>query len=130
MKIKIDLAERGRELAKIFENKSIKIEDEIEDRLFQIAQKIHTDAVKLAPVDTGQLRNSLSITQEGKSKDAVFYVGTLVEYATIHEYGGYAGRGKKVYIAPQPYLRPAIYQNKNFILSQLSEISEIIKKTR
>lgn len=49
---------------------------------------------------TGRLRNSIAWTVRG---DAIV-VGTNVVYARIHQYGGYAGRGRKVRIPARPYL--------------------------
>lgn len=55
-------------------------------------------AKRLAPVDTGRLRNSISHTHDGK--DTV-YIGTNVEYAPYLEFG--TSRQKA-----QPYLKPAV----------------------
>ena len=61
---------------------------------------VHGDATRLAPVDTGRLRSSLTyITQDNAA-----IVGTDVEYAKKMEYGG----SKQ---APNGYLRPALYNN-------------------
>jgi len=48
----------------------------------------------------GRFRNSIAWTVRG---DAIV-VGTNVVYARIHQYGGYAGRGRKVRIPARPYL--------------------------
>lgn len=53
-------------------------------------------AKKLAPVDTGNLRNSISHAVEDKAA----YIGTNVEYAAFVEIG--TSRSKA-----QPYLKPA-----------------------
>lgn len=55
-------------------------------------------AKRACPVDTGNLRNSITHVVEG-SEDAV-YVGTDVEYAPYVEMGTRR-------TAPQPFLRPA-----------------------
>lgn len=50
--------------------------------------------------DTGRLANS--ITSAYGARQAV--VGTNVTYAQIHQFGGLAGRGRKVRIPARPYL--------------------------
>ena len=51
-------------------------------------------------IQSARLRNSIS-ARVGGSKVAV---GTNVVYARIHQFGGQAGRGKKVRIPARPYL--------------------------
>lgn len=53
-------------------------------------------AKDLCPVDTGNLRNSITHTSDGKAA----YIGTNVEYGKYVELG-------TVKMAAQPYLRPA-----------------------
>ena len=50
--------------------------------------------------DTGQL--AASITTDYSSSRAM--IGSNKEYAAIHQFGGKAGRGKKVAIPARPYL--------------------------
>lgn len=50
--------------------------------------------------DTGQLAASVS-TDQGAS---YALIGAGVEYAAIHQFGGMAGRGRKVEIPARPYL--------------------------
>ncbi len=57
--------------------------------------------------DTGTLMNSIKSVVE--RDEAV--VGTPLEYAPIHEFGGNAGRGRRVHIPARPYLRPAAEEN-------------------
>jgi phage gpG-like protein len=67
---------------------------------------------------TGSLMNSvlqsIQVTPDGQS--LAVSIGSDLKYARIHEYGGFAGRsgpfkkkdGRRPYIRPRPYLRPAI----------------------
>ena len=58
--------------------------------------------------------NSIQISPAGQS--LLVSIGSELPYARIHEYGGFAGRpgpfkkkeGRRPYIRPRPYLRPAI----------------------
>ena len=46
------------------------------------------------------LKNSISPKHDAKSAE----VGTNIQYAAIHQFGGKAGRGKKVTIPARPFL--------------------------
>ena len=58
--------------------------------------------------------NSIQVSPDGQS--LVVSIGSDLPYARIHECGGFAGRkgpfkkkeGRRPYIRPRPYLRPAI----------------------
>jgi HK97 gp10 family phage protein len=65
---------------------------------------VEGQAKALAPVDTGNLRNSITHEVEGQEAK----VGTNVEYAPFVE----LGTSKQ---AAQPYLNPALEQNKGNI---------------
>lgn len=80
------------------------IEDAISLALEASALVVEGSAQNLAPVDTGNLRNSITHEVEGKEAR----VGTNVEYAPFVELG-------TVKMAAQPYLNPALEQNKGNI---------------
>ena len=61
-------------------------------------------AKKLAPVDTGNLRNS--ITHDLDDGEPAAYIGTNVEYAPYQELG-------TIHMAAQPFLKPAVAANAN-----------------
>lgn len=88
---------------------------------FALGLKVHANAVSLAPVNYGQLRNSLMVMSNNKEegfnsqpkdkalnsdkldislKDNDVAVGTNIEYAIYQEFG-------TKYQVAQPYLRPA-----------------------
>ncbi len=75
-------------------------------------------AAALAPVDTGNLRNSL--TSEVDEDEKAVYVGTNVEYAPHVEYG-------TVKMKAQPYLKPAMEEHldefKGIFEQELSTIN-------
>ena len=86
-------------------DKAIKsMEQAINVALTASALVVEGQAKALVPVDTGNLRNS--ITHEVEKKEA--RVGTNVEYGPFVELG-------TVKMAAQPYLNPALEQNKNSI---------------
>ena len=84
--------------------------------------KLNIQAQKL--VDTGNLLGSISV-QEGTTgkTDATVEIGTNVEYAAIHEFGGAIhqtnawGKGitQTIHIPARPYLRPSLDENVNSI---------------
>lgn len=57
-------------------------------------------ARRKALIRTGRLRNSIGWKVVGTR----IYVGTNVVYAPIHQFGGQAGRGRKVRIPARPFL--------------------------
>ena len=61
-------------------------------------------AKKLAPVDTGNLRNSITHTVDEEEPAA--YIGTNVEYAPYQELG-------TIHMAAQPFLKPAAADHAN-----------------
>lgn len=52
-------------------------------------------------LDTGRLRNSIASRLVGP---AAVEVGSNVAYAAIHQFGGRAGRGRKVQIPARPFI--------------------------
>ena len=105
---------------------------------------VEGDAKKRCPVDTGQLRQS--ITYEVKGNTGV--IGTNVEYAPYVEYGtgiyAVGGNGRQtpwsfqdaegnwhrtVGQHPQPFLEPALLENENDILDLIEkEIKKGVRK--
>lgn len=69
-------------------------------------------AKNLCPVDTGNLRNSL--TYEVDEDEQAAYIGTNVEYASFVEFGTYKQKA-------QPYLEPAVADHTQ-------EYEQLIKK--
>ena len=61
-------------------------------------------AKKLAPVDTGNLRNSITHTVDEEEPSA--YIGTNVEYAPYQELG-------TIHMKAQPFLKPAVADHAN-----------------
>ena len=61
-------------------------------------------AKKLAPVDTGNLRNS--ITHDVDDEEPSAYIGTNVEYAPYQELG-------TIHMKAQPFLKPAVADHAN-----------------
>ena len=90
---------------KWYGDKAIKsIEEAISLALEASALVVEGSAKNLAPVDTGNLRNSITHEVEGKEAR----VGTVTEYAVFQE----LGTSK---MAAQPFLNPALEQNKGNI---------------
>ena len=84
--------------------------------------KLNIQAQEL--VDTSNLLNSISVQEgSGGKSDATVEIGTNVEYAAIHEFGGAIhqtnawGKGitQTIHIPARPYLRPSLDENVNSI---------------
>ena len=90
-------------------------------------------AKRLCPVDTGNLRNS--ITHDSDMSDQTAVIGTNVEYGKYVELGHRQDPGRYVpaigkrlvadHVAPQPFLRPAVEDHK----SEYKNIAESIMKS-
>lgn len=104
---------------------NVRIDDHSEEFLRELAAKIPVAleecglvaegyAKRLCPVDTGNLRNSITHTQSGDAE----YIGTNVEYGPYVEMGTTRTRA-------QPYLKPAVAdhadQYKQIIERRLKE---------
>ena len=74
------------------------LSDAVERSLIRIGSAAEGYAKKECPVDTGNLRNS--ITNEVRSSEKAVYIGTNVEYAAYVELGTVRTKAK-------PYLKPA-----------------------
>jgi len=86
-----------------------------------IGGKAESYAKKLCPVDTGNLRNSITHQQKD---DKTEVIGTNVEYAPYVELGHHTPGGGKV--AAKPFLKPAAENHaeeyKAILQSELSKI--------
>jgi HK97 gp10 family phage protein len=76
------------------------------------AVKIQTAAKLLAPVDTGRLRNSITVQTEKTLSEATATVGTNVKYAPYMEFGtGSVGAASKKELPPDLNIK---YTSKKF----------------
>ena len=75
-------------------------------------------------VVTGRLRASITAADpEHTGNEYSEKIGTNVEYAAIHEFGGLTGRNHRTLIPPRPFLEPALEDedNRQKILDILTE---------
>lgn len=76
----------------------------VADRVLDdVLEEIAADAQRFAPVDTGRLRESIHITDDGGDERTIT---AEADYAVYVE----EGTSK---MAAQPFLRPALYQKRN-----------------
>lgn len=113
---------------------------QVEAAMQRCCALVERSAKQKAPKDTGALRNSISSRVENNGGEIVGVVFTPLEYAPYVEYGTglfaeEGGRktpwvyldeetGEKVFTKgqhPQPYLRPALNENRDKILRLLKE---------
>ncbi|MGG3210946.1 HK97-gp10 family putative phage morphogenesis protein [Geobacillus stearothermophilus] len=99
-----------------FQEEIQKMKQRREQTIKQIAVFVEAEAKLRAPVDTGRLRNSITHQTENSETQSKAYIGTNVEYAPYVEFG-VASKN----IKPQPYLRPAIEENKDKIEDMIRE---------
>ena len=88
------------------------LSDAVERALTRIGLAAEGYAKKECPVDTGNLRNS--ITNEVQPSEKAVYIGTNVEYAAYVELGTTRTRAK-------PYLKPAATEHSTVYKRILEE---------
>ncbi len=103
----------------------------IYDALDIIGNKAADYAAALAPVQTGNLKNSM--TSEVSQQEKAVYIGTAVEYAPFVEFGHHQQVGRYVpeigkrlvrdFVPAKPFLKPAIQNHldeyKNILETEL-----------
>lgn len=113
----------------------------LEAALGQACALVEASAKQKAPKDTGELRRSITSKIEQQGDDWVGVVYTPLEYAPYVEYGTglFAVEGGRADVPwsyqndkgewistsgqkPQPYLRPALDENREEILRILAEV--------
>lgn len=116
-------------------------ENTLEKALGQACAIVEATAKQKAPKDTGELRRSITSRVEQQGDDFVGIVYTPLEYAPYVEYGTglFAEEGGRADtpwsyqndkgewvstsgMKPQPYLRPALDENREEILRILAEV--------
>jgi HK97 gp10 family phage protein len=112
----------------------------IEVAMGKVCALVERTAKQKAPKDTGQLRNSITSKVERDGNDVVGVVFTPKEYAPYVEYGTglFAEKGGRKDVPwkykddkdnwhvtsgqkPQPYMRPALNENRDKIIRILEE---------
>ena len=116
-------------------------ENTLEKALGQACAIVEATAKQKAPKDTGELRRSITSRVEQQGDDFVGIVYTPLEYAPYVEYGTglFAEEGGRADtpwsyqndkgewvstsgMKPQPYMRPALDENREEILRILAEV--------
>jgi HK97 gp10 family phage protein len=99
-----------------FQEEIQKMKERREKTIKQIAIFVEAEAKLRAPVRTNRLRSSITHEDKHYETHSIAYIGTNVEYAPYVEFGVVSKN-----IPAQPYLRPAIEENRD-------KIKEMIKK--
>jgi len=93
----------------------VAIADELESAGADIGARIRGRAANLAPFDEGRLRSSIEEVVERLGAHMVqVAVGSNVEYAPYQEFG-------TKFMDGQPYLRPALEAEKDWIIDRVEE---------
>ena len=116
------------ELMSVLERMGRSADESVNRGLHKGARRVQASAKELCRVNTGQLRNSITVTKI----DGGYDIGTNVEYAVYQEYGtGRRGDSSVSHvteritkdgstvpyegISPNPFLYPALKQHENDI---------------
>jgi HK97 gp10 family phage protein len=89
----------------------------VEKMIDRVGDDVRDDARRLAPVLTGSLSKSIEANGEGNGTKRVVQIGVNEDYfgpGGEHpaDYGLFVEDGTAIQAA-QPYLRPALYQNRS-----------------
>ena len=91
------------------------IADEIEERVSAAiaagAETVKEHAQSICPVDTGALRDSIAVSQDGMSAE----ISANTDYAAYVEFGTSK-------MAAQPYLVPSLLGNENAVISAIAAV--------
>lgn len=80
---------------------------------------VQNDAKEKSPYKTGNLKSSIHIEMEGSGDETIANVGTNVVYAATQEFGDDSRN-----IPAQPYLRPALDENRERIKAEIKRVME------
>lgn len=106
------------ELAERLSDLESAITSELESAADDIGVRIQSSAAMGAPVDEGRLRSSIERVVEKAGEYIVsVVVGSNVEYAPFQEFG-------TIFMSAQPFLRPALEENKSWIIERLETAVE------
>ncbi len=89
------------------------------DFLEKASSTVEGNAKRLAPVDTGRLRASITHSVDRALMPQYAIVGTNVAYAGFQEYG-------TRHMKPSPYMRPGLEQSQAAIEGYLREMEQRI----
>ena len=133
MNIHFDVSDVINKLGDVAENLSAGLYNALQES----GEVVRKEAVLNCPVQTGRLRGSITVNVEGNTAE----IGTNLEYAPFVEYGtgskgdksvAHTTREKWTYYsggqffttsgqAPQPFLTPALKNNKDTIIKLIRE---------
>ncbi|WP_238999285.1 HK97-gp10 family putative phage morphogenesis protein [Segeticoccus rhizosphaerae] len=85
----------------------------------KVAADVERDAKILAPVDTGNLRNSISTSITGDGRHA----SMRAEIGPTASYGGYVEFGTSR-MGPQPYLGPSLDRHTDPFVTAMEQVAE------
>lgn len=108
-------------LERDLEKGSAKITELAELVVKKSASDIEADAKINAPVDTGNLKNSIGSDIDGLSAE----IGPTAEYAGYVEYGT-SNEDETVRMAAQPYMGPAFEKHEPAFVEALGKVGEAI----
>lgn len=72
-------------------------------------------------VGSGHLRRSIYTRVQEQGELVVGIIGSKTIYAAIHEFSGFAGRGRRIHIPARPYIGPVIKENENKIATLIQD---------
>ena len=124
----LSIQQTGNSLNRTIKNLNILVQaapSVVRDAIEATVLDVQGDAAKNAPYKSGTLRRSIDHRVESSGGKVTGYVGTNVEYAAIHEFGGRAGRNKSLRIKKKGYFKRAIAANKGKLEPRIAKLKMI-----
>lgn len=88
-----------------------RLENDMPSIVLSAAEHVRNSAQSLCPVDTGRLRDSISVNTDGNTA----VVSANTDYAAYVEFGTSK-------MPPKPYLVPALVENSDAMLKAIGEM--------
>lgn len=126
-------------LFKKFDALDNKAKEGVKNEFNASALKIQSDAKKTVVVDTGYLRNSIYLKEQGTNSKFIYTVGAKAKYAPYVEFGtgglvtipkgfedfarAFRGKGiRRINLRARPFLIPAFENEKVKLLERLKKL--------
>ena len=122
VKITIDTSDI-QDFAKALKKESSQLKTNLHQAMRSNALDVKTTAKRpgYVPYKTGNLRRSITHKINVGSASISAIIGSNLDYAAIHEFGGQAGRGGNVTIKPSRYIQRAIEDNEAKLIARIKQ---------
>ena len=118
--ITLETEEIGK-FAKALKREGSELSKKLRASMVSSVMDVQTTAKKpgYVPYKTGSLRRSITSSVDISGSGILGTIGSNLDYAAIHEFGGRTGRNGSVYIQPSRYIQRAVEDNEDKIRERI-----------